>query len=79
MPTRSCKICGCPSIITVSAKCDDRCEVKYNDTEYIGSVPLAIGIGAGDYIRFSYCHVCFHIAEQNPITIQTIEHALSGD
>lgn len=70
--TLSCKYCGNPSIVKVNAKCDDRCNITLNDSEYEGYVPVEVGIGSGDYISFAFCHVCLKILSTNPKTADQI-------
>jgi len=52
----TCKRCGKEDVITISAKCDDRCCVQYPDgKESNDYVPRELGIGGGDYVEFDFC------------------------
>lgn len=58
--------CSIPLIIKVSAKCDDRCFVDFGTHESSDYVPRDIGIGGGDYVKFSYCVSCGKIQDTWP-------------
>lgn len=50
------------SVARVSAKCSDMFSVLLpNGKEKSGYVPYDLGIGGGDYIRFSFCMNCMKI------------------
>ena len=57
--------CGSDEIIGVNGKCSDMCLVQYQTHEHEGYVPSHLGIGSGDYIRFSFCSTCGKIQSPN--------------
>lgn len=65
----ACIKCGSEHIILISAKCDDRCFVHYNDTQTIDYVPTDLGIGGGSYIKFNYCGSCGTIQHDFPLSV----------
>lgn len=62
-----CKSCGSQRIRSISAKCDDRCQIydTHNNIERNDYVP-PIQIGGGDYIKFKYCLDCGKIQGKFP-------------
>lgn len=65
--------------ISISAKCDDRCVVKYQDTEHHGYVPSGLGIGGGDYIVFKFCASCGKIAGFERLCSDQVDYAIKND
>ncbi len=65
----SCGHCGSDRVASVSGKCEDMCHIVYkeNDEERNDYVPKDMGIGRGDYLRFSYCLECGMIQGDFPI------------
>jgi hypothetical protein len=47
--------------------------------QHTGYVPIGLGIGAGDYIRFSYCTGCGKIVGEWPIAIEDVDAILKGE
>jgi hypothetical protein len=65
-----CQKCSSSNIIRVSAKCDDRCHVTFDDYESCDYAPSNIGLGlGGDYLNFSYCGDCGQIQGTFPLEI----------
>ncbi len=73
-----CHQCKTHSVVSIVAKCDDRCQVEYNDKQIHGYVPREIGIGGGDYIRISYCHICMRIQSET-IPLETIKEVFEEE
>ena len=58
----------CSRIISVCGKTSDLCHVTFPDgSEEDGYVPEDIGIGGGDYIKFSYCADCGKVQGDFPV------------
>ena len=72
MPCQSCKS---DRILSVNAKCADRCMLSLEGKDHNGSVPEGFGIGGGDYIRFDLCVDCGQIQGQFPLGKTEIEIA----
>jgi hypothetical protein len=73
----TCK-CGSERIANVNGKCSDMCHINVNhldDIDYAGYVP-SIGIGSGDYMRFSFCLDCGQIQKFKPVTDEELQEAL---
>lgn len=65
-----CQKCTSNNVIRVSAKCDDRCHVTFNDYDVSDYAPSNIGLGlGGDYLNFSYCGDCGQIQGTFPLEI----------
>ena len=69
----ACQTCSSENVFKVSAKCDDRCTVRTPNKNYDDYVPYHLGIGGGDYIRFSVCANCGQIQGQWPIDMNAEE------
>lgn len=54
----SCSRCGGLRVASISAKCDDRCSVRLGERHTNDYVPYDMGIGGGDYVKFSWCLDC---------------------
>jgi hypothetical protein len=55
----TCSHCGSNSILKVSGKCSDMCNVQLGTfTDMHGNVPRGLGIGGGDYLEFAFCTEC---------------------
>jgi hypothetical protein len=65
----NCKRCQSNRIADVTGKCSDCCNITLKGTEHDGSIPKDIGIGAGDYIEFSYCLDCGQIQGTFPTPV----------
>jgi hypothetical protein len=68
-----CNRCDSDRIAFISAKCSNLCSVDIIDKKYEGYVPDNMGIGGGDYIRFSCCLNCGQIMGIFPIPVTKIE------
>lgn len=62
-----CHNCNSDRIVKVNSKSGDRNTISYHDQYLDGYVPRDIGIGGGDYIRFSYCLNCGQMQGTFPI------------
>jgi len=62
-----CQHCKSERLMTVNAKCDDRCSINYDDMERHDYVLDFIGIGGGDYVNFEYCLDCGRIQGDFPV------------
>lgn len=68
-----CQRCSGKRVVSVSAKCSDRCVVDYPDGMYVGRsggpgyVPTDLGIGGYDYIKMSHCLACGQIQGDFPV------------
>jgi hypothetical protein len=66
-----CKTCGKDEVMTVDAKCSDLCFITYKGFEKDGYVPKDLGIGGGDYVRFSLCIACGQVQDIFPKVFPT--------
>ena len=75
-----CINCKSKRILSISAKCDDRCFIdlhSYNDSNY---VPKGIGLGnSSDYIKFSYCLDCGILQDTFPLPVSEFEANILGE
>lgn len=63
-----CQRCKSPRVLFTSAKCSDCCSVRMpNGKNVDGYVPGDVGIGGGDYVRFSWCLACGQIQGKWPL------------
>ena len=70
----ACRNCGGDRILSLSAKCDDRCSINYRSFEKHDYVPDGLGIGGGDYIEFDYCLDCGIIqSDKFPVQLEEAE------
>ena len=53
-----CDKCGSKRILGISAKCDDKCSLKFKNTFNNDYVPYDLNIGGGDYIELNICLDC---------------------
>ena len=70
----TCK-CGGQRIANISAKSNDMNFININtcDGDYDGYVPRDMGIGGGDYVRFSWCLDCGRIQGDFPLAATRLE------
>ena len=76
--------CGSKRQATVNAKCSDMCHVSVVDEKGSthqddGYVPRDMGIGGGDYIKFTYCLDCGSLFGDFPIEETELEMSDSED
>jgi hypothetical protein len=69
----NCQRCTSNRIARISAKCGDLCHTSVEVAEIEGDVPRDMGIGGGDYVRFSYCLECGQIQGTFPIATTEME------
>lgn len=69
----SCDSCASDRIAKISGKCSDMFQFETEGIEYNGYVPINLGVGDGDYIRFSYCLDCGKIQNSFPITNEDVK------
>lgn len=72
-------VCGSNRIFSIDAKCDDRCDVSFKNAESNSYVPCGLGIGGGNYLRFSVCAECARIQGFTPLTQNQIIGAIRGE
>lgn len=72
----ACQRCKSKRIHNVSAKCSDMCNGDINGRGHEGYVPEDLGIGGGDYLKFSYCLDCGQLQNKFPFPISSIEKDL---
>lgn len=65
--------CTHKRIADVTGKCSDMFNATVNGIEYSDYVPDDMGIGGGDYMRFSYCLDCGQIQGDFPLPETEIE------
>jgi hypothetical protein len=63
----TCFKCQSPRVAMISAKCYDCCYVQLRDSQHDGYVPDDIGIGGGDYVKFSWCLDCGAVQGKFPL------------
>ena len=79
--------CGSQRIATVNAKCNDMFSIEIEDceegkstglgkVEHQGYVPRDLGIGGGDFIKFSYCLDCGQIQPNSKVSFPAPESEL---
>ena len=68
-----CQECESDRIADVNARCNDMFFAEVNGNEHEGYVPTDLGIGSGDYVRFSFCLECGQIQGDFPLTETSIE------
>lgn len=69
-----CKGCGSERIASVIGKVSDCCTIEIDGKEKTDYVPRDMGIGGGDYLRFSYCLGCGQMIGQFPVGPTDIEN-----
>jgi len=69
----ACQRCGSDRVLDVNAKCSDLFDATSHNSEFSGYVPAELGIGKGDYVRFSYCLACGQIQGKFPIPEAVVE------
>lgn len=69
----NCPNCISKRVVSVLAKCDDRCVVSTDDKEIADYVQDDMGIGHGDYIKFEYCLECGKIIGDFPLPETRLE------
>jgi hypothetical protein len=53
--------CENPRLCNADAKCSDLFDASIGNKNYSGYVPADLGIGEGDYVRFTFCLNCGRI------------------
>jgi hypothetical protein len=69
----NCIKCSSDRILSVNAKCSDRCIFNFGDHEYDGYVPEDCGIGGGDYVYFKVCLDCGQMQGKWPLPKSELE------
>jgi|WetSurMetagenome_2_1015567.scaffolds.fasta_scaffold1759253_2 hypothetical protein len=69
----SCTSCKSKRLCSVNGKCDDRCTVEVGGADCDDYVPSDLGIGGGDYLRFTYCLDCGKIQGSFPLEKTELE------
>jgi len=70
----TCQSCNSDRLVSVSAKCDDRCSVETKQKATWDYVPRDMGLGAdSDYVRLSYCLACGQIQGKWPLPLCILE------
>lgn len=62
-----CQHCSSDRIMSINAKCSDRCMIEYKDMERCDYVPRYLGLGGGDYVKFEFCLDCGRIQGDFPM------------
>jgi len=60
-----CQKCKSNKVLSLSAKCDDRCLVRYKEFEKEG-YPPDTSISGGDYIDIDFCLECGQVQGEFP-------------
>lgn len=68
-----CRHCGSERILSVYAKCSDRCQVIMGDIDEEGYVPEDLGIGGGDCVHFDMCLDCGMNQNEFPLAPTLLE------
>ncbi len=63
----SCKTCRSDRVASISAKSSDMNAVGIGERRHEGGVPRDMGVGGGDYVRFSWCLDCGFMAGSWPL------------
>lgn len=72
----TCQNCQSDKLAQISAKCSDMFFIQVDNEELRDYVPYNIGIGGGDYVKFTYCLNCGQIQnldEKFPVPQETID------
>ncbi len=69
----NCQECDSNRIIAVRGKTTDKFTAETEDNDYEGYVPSDLGIGGGDYIKFSFCADCGQIQGEFPLDETDVE------
>lgn len=65
----TCQKCKGNRVVHNTVKCSDKCFVTFpSGKEYEGYVPGNLGIGGGDYVKFSHCLDCGQIQGEFPVS-----------
>lgn len=75
----ACQRCSSIKIVNVSGKCSDMFSAGNAIIDYEGYVPHDLGIGGGDYIRFSYCLDCGQMQGAFPVDSMSFPHFKIAD
>jgi len=73
-----CQRCESTSILSMGAKCSDRCSMAFDDEDGVGYVPANLNVGEGDYIAIDYCLDCGQMQGDFPITRESVVAAIRG-
>lgn len=73
--------CASPKIMSVSGKVSDMCDVKipHMAIDHEGYVPGGLGVGSGDYLRFSVCLICGKLQNFKPMTDEAIREVFEDE
>lgn len=71
----ACKRCDSTRVVSINAKCDDRCYVDIGRSRHTGYVPRDMGIGGGDYLEIQICLDCGQAKGQWPLPTTELEQA----
>lgn len=69
----NCEHCHSERVMKIDAKSSDLNFIEYGVAEHQGYVPNDIGIGGGDYVRFSWCLDCGKIQGINRLPLSDLE------
>ena len=62
-----CQRCQSKRVADVNGKTADLCGISLGEHESFGYVPLDLGLGGGDYLRFRYCLDCGQLQGMFPL------------
>lgn len=72
-----CDLCDGPRVADLNAKCSDMCDVELGERSSgdhdNGYCPRDMGIGGGDYVKFSWCLDCGKVQGKFPRPTTNLE------
>lgn len=73
-----CGLQRCVRVMHVNAKQDDRggVSIPHLDLDHDGYVPHGLGIGGGDYLRFTVCLDCGKIQNWEPLSDDDVTESI---
>jgi len=63
----SCDSCGSDRILSLNAKCSDRCTASFNGVHREGYAPSVANVSGGDYVTPSVCLECGKVQGSFPV------------
>jgi len=74
-----CQRCKSVRTVDATAKCAGTCVVRFSGLETEGTIPDDLGIGGGDYLKFSVCLDCGQMQGQFPVPQSYVEKDLPDE
>lgn len=68
----TCQRCQSDRVLDVCGKCDDKVNLQLGDNNCHDYLPDDLGLGGGDYLRFSMCLDCGQVQGQFPVEAESM-------